>query len=150
MNIADTTVRMAVDFEMFCVDIRAIPKPRMTYKDRNPGTISLAARRYFNYKQELIYRLKNMGMYEKVSSADGFYLNFSLAIPKSSSKKEREKLLDSPHQKRPDLDNLVKGFFDATHREDSTINIMFCRKSWGLTNYINIGCLGKNCMEVYC
>lgn len=44
-----------------------------------------------------------------------FHLVFYLPMPKSWSKIKKAKLVNCPHQQKPDLDNLVKAVFDALY-----------------------------------
>lgn len=57
---------------------------------------------------------------------------FYMPIPKSFSKKKQEKLIDSPHIKKPDLSNLIKFVEDSLNgilwRDDSIICNLISRK----------------------
>ena len=48
-------------------------------------------------------------------------LQFALPMPKSWSKKRKEKMCLQPHTQKPDLDNLIKAFKDALLKEDSHV-----------------------------
>lgn len=54
-------------------------------------------------------RVRELG----ITVQDGDALTFWIPMPPSWSKKKREKMLGSPHQQTPDLDNLIGGLFDA-------------------------------------
>ena len=62
-------------------------------------------------------------------------LVFTMLIPASTSKKLAKTLLNAPHQKKPDLDNLVKNVTDSlnglAYADDSQIAEMRARKIYG-------------------
>ena len=47
-------------------------------------------------------------------------------------KKKKKELDGKFHDKRPDIDNLVKGVMDALYEEDSHIHTICCKKYWSL------------------
>lgn len=62
-------------------------------------------------------------------------MNFVMPIPKSLSKRKRESLAGTGHNKRPDLDNLVKAALDAANgvmiEDDSRIWKLIASKEYG-------------------
>jgi Holliday junction resolvase RusA-like endonuclease len=69
----------------------------------------------------------------------GAHIVFILAMPQSLSKRKKAVLDGKPHQKRPDLDNLIKALGDAVYGEDSVIWDYRATKKWGYEGAIMIG-----------
>ena len=61
---------------------------------------------------------------------DNLTVIFLVPMPKSWSKKKKALMVGKPMQQRPDLDNYLKGLFDATHEEDSSIWKVTASKIW--------------------
>jgi Holliday junction resolvase RusA-like endonuclease len=61
---------------------------------------------------------------------NGVFCRFYLPFPKSSSKKDREKLNGKHHLSRPDTDNMIKAVLDALFAEDRMIHTIFAQKFW--------------------
>ena len=61
---------------------------------------------------------------------DNLTVIFLVPMPKSWSKKKKALMAGKPMQQRPDLDNYLKGLFDATHEEDSSIWKVTASKIW--------------------
>lgn len=83
--------------------ITPVPKPRMTQRDKwqkRPAVL-----RYRAYCDEL----RSAGVSWR--PLDG--LLFLLPMPRSWSARKREENRHKPHLQRPDLDNLIKGVWDA-------------------------------------
>lgn len=58
------------------------------------------------------------------------HMRFHLSMPKSWSRKKRAAKLGEPHQSTPDLDNLIKAFFDALLERDEQIYQYSADKVW--------------------
>ncbi len=63
---------------------------------------------------------------------------FWLPMPRSWSKKKRAKMAATPHEQRPDLDNLEKALLDAVFEEDGHIWSVWAEKRWGEAGAIQI------------
>lgn len=63
---------------------------------------------------------------------------FHIAMPKSWSKKKRLETFGEPCTTRPDLDNYIKGLWDALYEEDSHIWRVYAIKIWSNESYIEI------------
>lgn len=103
------------------IDIKPVPKPRMTMSDRwakRPAVI-----RYRTYCDEL--RLKYTKRLPAILSVD-----FYMPIPNSFSRKKKALYIGKPHQQRPDIDNLLKAVMDALCDDDSYIYIIHAAKQW--------------------
>ena len=86
----------------------------------NRGKPSAAARRYQAFRTECAWK--------KVwQPTPGDICVFTLAMPKSWSRRKRDELAGEPHEQKPDADNLVKGLIDAVYQEDKGV--------WGVEGY---------------
>tara|TARA_Y100001938_G_C8098468_1_gene439843 strand:+ start:563 stop:910 length:348 start_codon:yes stop_codon:yes gene_type:complete len=84
---------------------------------------------YWAYKDELrLLMSKN-----KVDIDKEIYAEFYIPMPKSWSKKKKDKFDGLEHEKRPDIDNLVKGVMDALFKEDSHVHTIYAKKFWSKT-----------------
>lgn len=61
----------------------------------------------------------------------GAHVVFVLPMPKSWSKRERERMFGTPHLQTPDVDNLLKGLLDAIYENDSMVWDIRVTKKWG-------------------
>lgn len=98
---------------MLSISITPVPKPRMTQADRwkkRPATD-----RYWAYKDEL------QALMAEVEFPAAYHVVFCMPMPRSWSKKEREKNRHQPHLQKPDKDNLEKAWLDALFPDDSGI-----------------------------
>ena len=113
----------------FSLVITPIPKPRQTQRDKwmkRPCVM-----RYRQYKDDL----KAAGI---KPNPDGFEITFKLPMPQSWSKKKKAAMDTQPHQQKPDIDNLLKGFMDALFEDDSGIHWVKANKIWGKTGGIKV------------
>lgn len=91
-------------------------KPRMVRSDswrKRPKVV-----RYWAYKDELVRQSLKIRF---TLPEDSYHIVFHIPMPKSWSKKKKASMLATPHQDKPDKDNLEKGFLDALCEEDKTI-----------------------------
>jgi len=96
-------------------------KPRMTQRDRwkkRPCVL-----KYHAFKDEC--RIRNVEI-----PVNGALIEFYIPMPKSWSLKKKEKMAYTPHRQTPDIDNLLKGIFDAVLKEDSHIWSIYSIKIW--------------------
>lgn len=104
------------------VNIIPVPKPRMTVSDRwkqRPCVL-----RYREYADNIRSQVPNM-------VAKRLVLDFYVPMPKSWSKKKRDEFKGRPHEKTPDIDNLVKAFLDSVYQfSDSHVYQVFATKYW--------------------
>ncbi len=87
----------------------------------------LRIERYNNYKIELLAEAKRNRF---VMPASGMSVTFYFPIPKTWSKKKKKQYHGSLMQSRPDIDNVIKGFFDALVSEDKYIAHISATKRW--------------------
>ncbi len=108
------------------LDVIPMGAPRMTQSDRwktNPNHKDPRKRqrdvvtRYFNLKNTLVEICDKY----KFSMSNSLDIVFLIPMPKSWSKKKKEKMNKMPHKSKPDLDNLIKGVKDALKKDDSDV-----------------------------
>lgn len=75
----------------------------------------MAARRYLGYKGLISYQLRSQYKDEPIDGPVGVTVHFNMPIPPSWSKKKQREAVGMLHTKKPDIDNLIKGLFDATN-----------------------------------
>ncbi|MFK7696410.1 RusA family crossover junction endodeoxyribonuclease [Paenibacillus sp. HJGM_3] len=85
---------------------------RMTQKGKFMDKSAMA---YLSYKNEIGYKLREMYP-EPMKTPVAVNMTFWMPIPSSGSKRQQFEMNGRPHQKRPDIDNLIKGFFDAANK----------------------------------
>jgi Holliday junction resolvase RusA-like endonuclease len=128
--------------------IKPLPKPRMTQKDKwlsnpnyKPNNQTLINRQnklfeYWNYKHNLKILCQEIN-YQITPVLEN--ITFYIQMPNSWSKKKKEKMNNTPHQNKPDLDNLLKAFKDCLCENDNFVyqynNI---KKLWNYENKIVI------------
>ena len=109
-------------------DIKPVPKPRMTQRDKWAGRPSIT--RYFNYVDDIKAKAELMGLTTlpyKIKS-----IKYVMPIPKSWPKKDQPAMINQPHLQKPDIDNLRKALQDAICKEDSHIaDVGHEIKVWG-------------------
>lgn len=109
-----------------------IGKPRQTQSDR--WKQRPAVMRYRMFADELRYRAQN----RRFTLPDSFSVIFTLPMPPSWSLKKRQELDGTPHQQKPDGDNLLKSVMDALKSDDATVWDVHVRKIWGKEGRITI------------
>jgi len=113
------------------LNIPPCSKPRMTQRDRwkkRQCVVDFFAFRD-RIKQE-VKRINTLLIKESPFDWDNLTIIFLVPMPKSWSKKKKALMAGKPMQQRPDLDNYLKGLFDATHEEDSSIWKVTASKIW--------------------
>ena len=110
-------------------DIIPVPKPRQTRADiwkKRPAVM-----RYRSYADKV--RLKGVKL-----ASYGDSVVFYMPMPKSWSKAKKAKMDGSPHQQKPDWDNLAKALCDAIYSDDSHIWNITVSKQWAYKGAIEI------------
>lgn len=105
--------------------ITPVPKPRMTRSDKWKKRPCVLKYRAF---------ADEVRSHKIVLPENGAWIIFEILAPKS-----KQKLIDTPHQNRPDLDNLLKALFDALFDEDSHIWDVRASKRWAKKGGIWLG-----------
>ena len=117
----------------FIFNIDPQPKPRMVRSDswkKRPAVL-----RYWTYKDHLNLMAK---VKQFTLPTEGMAIVFVMPMSKSWSKKKRQEMLGQPHRQTPDLDNLIKGFWDALASEDKHLWKVSAIKRWGIEGAIII------------
>jgi Holliday junction resolvase RusA-like endonuclease len=90
--------------------------------------------KYWHFKD----KLKGLFKANDIVIKDELYIEFGLPMPKSWSKKKKKEHNSQFHNKRPDIDNLLKSVLDALFEEDSHVHSVKARKLWSDEPYIII------------
>ena len=101
--------------------------PRIT------GGADLPLLDFFAFRDRIrqeVKRINTLLIKESPFDWDNLTVIFLVPMPKSWSKKKKALMVGKPMQQRPDLDNYLKGLFDATHEEDSSIWKVTASKIW--------------------
>jgi Holliday junction resolvase RusA-like endonuclease len=121
-----------------------IPASRPRVVRRGGKSISFYPKKYSDFKNTmkiLISKLEHTDVIPKDIPIEAT-LEINIPIPKSYSKKKKEKLVGSYHCKKPDIDNLVKSAFDSfnevLYNDDSQIAFLKVIKKWSLVGSFSI------------
>lgn len=111
---------------MTILEIRPVPKPRMTRADTWKKRDCVV--RYWEFKDQLtlLAKIKKLQI-----PNNHLHLIFIFAVPQSWSKKKQKEMIGKPHQDKPDIDNLTKAFFDCLVEKDQVIWDVRASKYWG-------------------
>jgi Holliday junction resolvase RusA-like endonuclease len=74
----------------------------------------------------------------RVPVTSGCTVIFWLPMPASWSARKRTKMLGLPHRQKPDLDNLIKGLWDARVKRDEQLSSVTAEKRWGASGAIEV------------
>ena len=118
--------------------IPPMAKPRMTQRDKIPALQSKQAQKYFTWKRELQWKLKQFGI-KRIDNDGEVNCVFYIAMPQSWNSQKRKKMYATPHTQRPDIDNLIKALLDAVYQEDCKIYSIKALKKWAINSYIYVG-----------
>lgn len=113
------------------LNIPPCSKPRMTQRDRWKKRQCVLD--FFAFRDRIrqeVKRIDTLLIKESPFDWDNLTVIFLVPMPKSWSKKKKALMVGKPMQQRPDLDNYLKGLFDATHEEDSSIWKVTASKIW--------------------
>jgi Holliday junction resolvase RusA-like endonuclease len=113
------------------LNIPPCSKPRMTQRDRWKKRQCVLD--FFAFRDRIKQEIKKIDtllIKEPPFDWDNLTVIFLVPMPKSWSKKKKASMAGKPMQQRPDLDNYLKGLFDATHKEDSSIWKVTASKIW--------------------
>jgi len=118
-----TTGRTEFFRAMFTIPGRAIPKPRMTRRDKwAKRKCVLTYIRWANHVRAIAGG--------KVQDPIGIIALVYLGFPKTYSAAKKQKLQGELHRQKPDGDNILKGLCDAICKSDERIATKFIQKHW--------------------
>jgi Holliday junction resolvase RusA-like endonuclease len=113
------------------IKIKPVPKPRMTRSDKwkkRPAVL-----RYWQFCDELRSKCGALALGNRAR------IIFFIGMPtKTWSKKKRAEMAGKPHDQKPDVDNMIKGIFDALFKDDSKIYSIFAEKYWAEEDAIDL------------
>ena len=113
------------------LNVAPCSKPRMSQRDRWKKRQCVVD--FFAFRDRIRQELKDKAaclIQEPPFNWDELVIIFLVPMPNSWSKKKKALMAGQPHQQRPDIDNYLKGLFDATHEEDATIWKVTASKIW--------------------
>jgi len=125
-------------------NVNPIGKPRMTQQDKwrtDPNHPNPKSRQrknvglYWKYKAQLTEQALAQNF---TIPKSGCHIIFYLPMPHSWSEVKKTTHNMSPHQQKPDVDNLNKAFFDSLLADDSMIWDCRITKYWGMSGKIVI------------
>jgi Holliday junction resolvase RusA-like endonuclease len=123
---------------IYDIDIIPMGYVRRTRADAWKGRE--VVKKYYEYKNTLGYLLNRMGY----KQGQSLHIAFLLPIPNSISKKKYREYNLSLHNKKPDIDNLVKAFLDTVCKQDNFISRINCIKLYSTNPKIIIFAVKQN------
>jgi Holliday junction resolvase RusA-like endonuclease len=120
----------------FFIPITPIPKGRPRFSGRGGFVRSYTPAKTRDYEKQ-IADFAREHFQEPLQGPLAVSLTFTMPIPSSTSKKLAQSLVNSPHTKKPDVDNLCKSLLDGllqagAFNDDSQIWELTARKVYGL------------------
>jgi len=121
---------VAISNGSFTIDVVPMGAPRMSRSDawkKRPVIL-----RYFDFKDTVREACRKNG-YTLQGSVG---LVFHIPVSPSWSHKKRMSMIGQPHTQKPDVDNLVKSFFDSFDGGDQHVHTLTATKVWALKGAI--------------
>lgn len=126
------------------LDVAPVPKPRMTRRDR--WSNRPAVTRYWAYRDYIRWHYSH---YRGIDIEQSLIV-FAIPMPQSWSKRKKENRRGQRHRAKPDLDNLLKGLWDATHKDgDEGLALVVATKVWADTGYVEFLDLTLENLQLY-
>lgn len=94
----------------FKIDITPMGAVRMTTRGK---FVKKNAKKYLQYKEAIRWTIKQQFKGKPIDGAVGVTVWFYMPMPETWSKKKKAEMVNRYHTKKPDIDNLIKGLFDA-------------------------------------
>ena len=116
------------------IDIVPVAKPRSTRRDKWLSPPRPCIQKYRKFADDL----RLACLYEEFVPGDELVMEFHLPMPKSWSKKKREKMNGKAHKQTPDIDNLAKSVMDSLMKNDSCVHYIKCKKFWAETGSLKL------------
>ncbi len=108
--------------------VTPIGKPRMTQRDKWLNPPRKPVKLYWEFKDALAKEAMLKGF--KIPSSS-FHVTFVLPMPMSWSQSKKAQMNNTPHQQKPDNDNMMKAFKDCLCEDDSYVWDYRITKIWG-------------------
>lgn len=125
----DSTTHLSIHSSPLAVfTIDPIGKPRMTQRDKWLSPPRKPVANYIKFKNEINYQANKIGFKLPESS---FHVIFYVPMPHSWSDKKKKQMSNTPHQQKPDLDNMIKAVKDSLCESDAEIWDYRITKYWG-------------------
>ena len=127
----------------FYVDTTPVPKGRPRFRSMGKFVSTYTDSKTRSFEALIAEQAKEaMGDMEPLETPLTVFLHFTLPIPASASKKAKEALLNAPHTKKPDIDNLCKSVLDGmaniVFKNDGQIASLHATKKYGNVGFINV------------
>jgi Holliday junction resolvase RusA-like endonuclease len=110
------------------IPVEPTAKPRMTQRDK--WKKRPAVMKYRAFCDELRLYVKEL--------PDQIVVDFYITMPKSWSESKKITMNGTPHQQKPDVDNLQKALLDAICTEDKQVWNIHARKFWARKGSIEL------------
>lgn len=121
-------------------NVNPMGKPRMTQRDKwlKPPRKPVAL--YWAFKEVLNSTAKSAGF---VMPESDYHIFAIIQMPHSWPEKKKNLMDGTPHQQKPDKDNIEKGILDALLGDDSKVWDGRMTKRWGISGRIIIYPINK-------
>lgn len=119
---------------IFQIEVTPLGKPRMTQRDR--WAKRPCVQRYYEFKDTVNKAVR--GNFDVNRLYKPHKVVFYIPMPRSWSKKKKKEMDWTPHRQKPDLDNLLKAFYDSILDDDSGVHHLEAEKIWSEEGYIDI------------
>jgi len=114
--------------KLISIPVEPMAAVRMTQRGK---WMDPSANRYLAYKNKIGYQLRKE-VNQPTDTAVAVEITFYMPIPKSWNPKRRNEAIGSYHMIKPDIDNLIKGCFDAANgivwKDDKLVVMCQARK----------------------
>lgn len=129
------TILNQVSIPLIVFEINPMGKPRMTQRDKwlNPPRKPVAL--YWKFKDYLIKEANKIGFKMPESS---YHIIAYIQMPHSWPDKKKNYMDKTPHQQKPDKDNIEKGILDALCKSDAEVWDGRITKYWSRSGKILI------------
>lgn len=143
IDLGDTQINIKGNLLMV-FDVEPVGKPRMTQSDKWKNDIThpdpkrrqrKPVHNYFKFKDKVIEQ--SLAANFKLPESN-FRVVFIIPMSHSWSDKKKSLMNNTPHQQKPDADNMIKALKDSLCKDDSVIWDYRITKYWGKSGKILI------------
>jgi Holliday junction resolvase RusA-like endonuclease len=104
-------VKIGVDpSDTYIFHLKPVKAPRMSRQDKWKGRAVVMEFKAFGIQIRALAEQYKFSM-----PTNNFHIRFYMPVSNSWSDKKKREMIGKPHQLRPDIDNLFKGFTDALY-----------------------------------